>query len=175
MELEAYADRAVALANAPLESLSDAKTLLREQVSDWYARRANDDDLVTLREAQKQLRKAFREGDDRRKVHHINALMAAWPVTPRISGHDSGRWHMHVTGLGGPAYAAAEYVTSACYGLAIALTERGANRLGTCADESCGNAFLERNGGRPRRWCSDRCATRAHVAAYRSRRRARAS
>lgn len=172
MEIEAYADRAVALANAPLESLADAKTLLLEQVSSWYARRAADEDLATLRGVQAELRTAFREGEDRSKVNRINTLLAAWPVTPRISGHDSGRWHLHVTGPGGPGRAAAEYVTSACYGLAVALTEHGADRLGTCADQGCGNVFLERNGGRSRRWCSDRCATRAHVAAYRARRAA---
>lgn len=174
--METYADRAVALANAPLESLADAKALLRAHTSDWYARRATDDDLSTLQAVRDQLRSAFAERDERRKVSRLNALLAAWPVTPRISGHDNARWHMHVTSTSDTsARAAHEYITSACYGLAVALTEHGADRLRVCADPVCGNAFLERNGGRSRRWCSDRCATRAHVAAYRARQKAAAN
>ncbi len=169
-----YADRAVALANTALPDLTAARRLLRDQVSEWYARRATAADLGVLEEVRGELRRVFADaagGRGRAAVDRLNRLLTAWPVTPRISGHDDERWHLHVTGPKAPD-AAAEYVTSACYGLALALTEHGVDHLGVCADTSCGNAFLERNGGRPRRWCSDRCATRAHVAAYRARQKA---
>jgi predicted RNA-binding Zn ribbon-like protein len=173
---EDYADRAVALANAILHDLPGAKTLLRDQTSAWYAARATAADLDLLREVRDQLRAVFldtQSGHQQRAVERLNRLLGTWPITPRISGHDASDWHLHVTATSeANALVAQEYVTSAIYGLAVALTQHGASHLGVCADTTCGNAFLERNSGRPRRWCSDRCATRAHVAAYRARQKA---
>jgi len=173
MHVETYADRAVALANATLDDLAGVRTLLRNQALTWHADRAVEADLDLLRVVRDELRAVFADagsGHDRNAVERLNRLLHAWPVTPRVSGHDSGNWHLHVTGTNeAHPLVAEEYVTSAVYGLAVALTEHGAEHLGVCAATNCGNAFLERNSGRPRRWCSDRCATRAHVAAYRAR------
>jgi predicted RNA-binding Zn ribbon-like protein len=60
-------------------------------------------------------------------------------------------------------------------GLAIHLTELGADRLGICQAAPCRNAYLDTSTNRSRRYCSDRCATRANVAAYRARKRAEAA
>jgi predicted RNA-binding Zn ribbon-like protein len=173
MHVETYADRAVALANATLDDLAGVRTLLRNQALAWHADRAVEADLDLLRAVRDELRVLFADagsGHDRSAVERLNRLLRAWPVTPRVSGHDSGNWHLHVTGTNeAHPLVAEEYVTSAVYGLAVALTEHGAEHLGVCAGTNCSNAFLERNSGRPRRWCSDRCATRAHVAAYRTR------
>lgn len=173
MHVEDYADRAVALANATLDDFADARTLLRDQASAWYAARAAAADLDLLREVRDDLRAVFVDagsGHEHRAVERLNRLLRTWPITPRISGHDSSARHLHVTATSDAnALVAQEFVTSAIYGLAVALTHHGASHLGVCADSNCGNVFLERNSGRPRRWCSDRCATRAHVAAYRAR------
>ena len=56
-------------------------------------------------------------------------------------------------------------------GLAFHLTEYGVDRLGLCEAAPCRNAYLDTSTNRSRRYCSDRCATRANVAAYRARKR----
>lgn len=56
-------------------------------------------------------------------------------------------------------------------GLAFHLTEYGVDRLGLCQAAPCRNAYLDTSTNRSRRYCSDRCATRANVAAYRARKR----
>jgi len=47
----------------------------------------------------------------------------------------------------------------------------GVDRLGLCEASPCRNAYLDTSTNRSRRYCSDRCATRANVAAYRARKR----
>ena len=91
-------------------------------------------------------------------------------MQPRISGHDVGDWHMHVTGRGSSA--SAEYLAGAIWGLAVWLCEYGSARFGVCADERCGNVYLDTSSNCCRRFCSERCATRSHVAAHRARKRA---
>lgn len=60
-------------------------------------------------------------------------------------------------------------------GLAFHLTEYGVDRLGLCEAAPCRNAYLDTSTNRSRRYCSDRCATRANVAAYRARKRREAA
>ena len=91
-------------------------------------------------------------------------------MQPRISGHDSSDWHMHVTSRG--ASVSAEYLAGAVWGLSVWLCEYGSARFGVCADERCGNVYLDTSSNCCRRFCSERCATRSHVAAHRARKRA---
>ena len=56
-------------------------------------------------------------------------------------------------------------------GLTMAFLDLGPGRFGTCADDGCTGVFLDTSRNQSRRFCSDRCATRANVAALRSRRR----
>ena len=93
-------------------------------------------------------------------------------MQPRISGHDASDWHMHVTSRGSSV--SAEYLAGAVWGLAVWLCEYGSDRFGVCADERCGNVYLDTSSNNCRRFCSERCATRSHVAAHRARKRAAA-
>lgn len=117
----------------------------------------------------------------------LNALMMEFPVSPQISGHEfrddggtsrssraeSGggrpKWHMHIADHA--ANATAGFTATACMGLAFHLTELGVERLGICEARPCRNVYLDTSTNRSRRYCSDRCATRANVAAYRARKR----
>jgi predicted RNA-binding Zn ribbon-like protein len=71
--------------------------------------------------------------------------------------------------------ATALYAACAGMGLAVHLTEHGVERLGICQAAPCRNAYLDTSTNRSRRYCSDRCATRANVAAYRARKREEAA
>ncbi|MEV4438901.1 CGNR zinc finger domain-containing protein [Streptomyces sp. NPDC049577] len=184
MELAYYSDYAVRLVNSE-EPARGTDTLtsveaLRELfgAGSQGARRATDSDVTRLRAVRTRLRTVFEaaaEGDEVRAVDLLNALLMEFPVSPQISGHEfrdeDGRpkWHMHIADHA--ANAGASYAATACMGLAVHLTELGVERLGVCQATPCRNVYLDTSTNRSRRYCSDRCATRANVAAYRARKR----
>lgn len=171
MNFDAYAHRAVALVNAHLTTLEDLGEIFA--AVGWSADEAQERDLAVFRRVQKRLRDVFDLGAAQRDadaVMAVNTLLDAYPVQPRISGHDAGDWHMHVTGRG--ASASVEFLAGAIWGLAVWLCEYGSARFGVCADDRCGNVYLDTSSNCCRRFCSERCATRSHVAAHRARKRA---
>jgi predicted RNA-binding Zn ribbon-like protein len=171
VNFDAYAHRAVDLVNAPLDDFDALKGLLSAEP--WMRDEVAERDLALFRRAQKRLRDVFDLGTSNRDaeaVAALNALLEAHPVQPRISGHDADDWHMHVASRGSSV--SAEYLAGAVWGLAVWLCEYGSARLGVCADERCGNVYLDTSSNCCRRFCSERCATRSHVAAHRARKRA---
>jgi predicted RNA-binding Zn ribbon-like protein len=171
VDFDAYARTAVDIVNAPLAEMADLARLFGEQ--QWMAQEANERDFAAIKRAQRRLRDAFEHGSagrDAQAVEELNTLLEAYPIQPRISGHDSSDWHMHVTGRGSAV--SSEYLAGAAWGLAVWLCEHGSSRFGVCADERCGNVYLDTSSNCCRRFCSERCATRSHVAAHRARKRA---
>jgi hypothetical protein len=172
VNFDVYARIAVDLVNARLDDLDDLRNLFSGELG-WMRAEVAERDLVTVRRAQKRLRDVFEygaAGRDADAVTELNALLEAYPVQPRITGHDDTDWHIHVTGRG--ASASAEYLARAVWGLAVWLCEYGSARFGVCADARCGNVYLDTSSNCCRRFCSERCATRSHVAAHRARKRA---
>lgn len=184
MELIAYADFAVRLVNTEdpargTDTLTSAEAV-RELfgASQLAARRTTDADVPRLRAVRARLRAVFTaasEQDEFRAVNLLNALLMEYPASPQIAGHDyrdelgNPRWHLHLAE--NPVSVGAGYAAIACMGLAFSLTGLGVDRLGICQASPCRNAYLDTSTNRSRRYCSDRCATRANVAAYRARRR----
>ncbi|GAA2400578.1 CGNR zinc finger domain-containing protein [Streptomyces glaucosporus] len=184
MELNYYSDFAVRLVNTEQPQRGEDALTSVEAVRELFgpnqsaARRATEADVTRLRNVRTRLRAVFTaasEGDEARAVDLLNALLMEFPASPQISGHDHlddegrPRWHMHLADH--PANATAGYAATACMGLAFHLTELGVDRLGICQADPCRNAYLDTSTNRSRRYCSDRCATRANVAAYRARKR----
>ena len=171
MDFDAYARTAVDIVNAPLAEMADLITLFPP--GSWQRREATERDLMVLRRGQKRVREVFQHGSagrDSAAVSELNALLEAYPMQPRIAGSDPTNWHMQVTGRGSSV--SSEYLAGAVWGLAVWLVEHGSSRFGVCADERCGNMYLDTSSNSCRRFCSDRCATRSHVAAHRARKRA---
>ena len=172
MDFNAYARTAVELVNAGLADLSALKALFGGEHA-WMRDEATERDLIHFRRAQKRFREVFELGKAGREtevVVELNALLEMFPVQPRISGHDTCDWHMHVASRGSSV--SAEYLAGAVWGLAVWLCEYGSARFGVCADGRCGNVYLDTSSNNCRRFCSERCATRSHVAAHRARKRA---
>ena len=180
MDFDAYAAQGVDLVSSrpcprhpddPLASLDGLRDFL--ETRDWMAKRARHEDLAPLAELRAGLREVFdAPGGDRsrRMVRQLNVLLARHPLALSISGHDDADWHLHVASTGGPV--AVEYAAGAVTGLTMAFLDLGADRFGTCTAAGCTDVFLDTTRNRSRRFCSERCATRSHVAALRSRRRA---
>jgi predicted RNA-binding Zn ribbon-like protein len=138
----------------------------------WMAERVRESDVGVLAELRTALRGVFdaaAAGDSQAAVERLNGQLAIHGPRASISGHDDSDWHLHVASTEAPV--ADEYAAGAVMGLTMAFLDLGRERFGTCADERCRGVFLDTSRNRSRRYCSDRCATRANVAALRRRRR----
>lgn len=173
MDLTSYAELAVLLVNSEgaLDSLEGAKRFLVEAGRGRQAGRLTRADLQVLRELRRELAAVFAAAachDEEHAVNRLNALLTRHPVHPQISRHDGQRWHLHLTEGGNLSD---EYAAGAIMGLTALVTELGVDRLGLCRSAPCHRAYLDTSSNRSRRYCSERCASRANVAAYRARRR----
>jgi predicted RNA-binding Zn ribbon-like protein len=184
VELAHYADYAVRLVNTERPGRAEDHLTSVEAVRALFgpaqqaARRTTDADVTRLRSVRGRLRAVFEaadKGDGTRAIDLLNSLLMEFPVSPQISGHehldDEGRprWHLHLAEHA--ATATANYAAVAAMGLAVQVTDLGVDRLGLCEAPSCRNAYVDTSTNRSRRYCSERCATRANVAAYRARKR----
>lgn len=174
MDFIRYAERAAALVNAELPD----EVALHEHLADrsWLHRSVIPADLANLQSFQAQLRLVFEASDVddvRLVVSSLNALLASHPVTPMISDHDPEHLHMHVANRA--ASVAELMIGEALMGLANLVCDLGATRLGICSEPRCDNVFVDTSPNQSRRYCSDRCSSRANVAAFRARQKAAAT
>lgn len=173
MDFIRYAERAAALVNAELPD----EAAVREHLADrsWLHRSLVPADVPSLQSFQAELRPVFEASDVddvRLVVSSLNDLLARHPVTPMISDHDPDNLHMHVTNR---ASSVAELlVAEALMGLANLVCDLGATRLGICSEPRCEHVFVDTSPNQSRRYCSDRCSSRANVAAFRARQKAAA-
>ncbi|GIH80609.1 CGNR zinc finger domain-containing protein [Planobispora longispora] len=173
MDLTTYAELAVLLVNSPdrLAGLAGLRALLEESGRAEQAGHLDRDDLGALRDLREELVAVFEaaaEGHEREVVDRLNALLRRHPVHPQISAHDGEPWHMHLTEGG---RFSDQYIVGAVMGLAAIVTGLGVDRLGLCQASPCRRAYLDTSSNRSRRYCSERCASRANVAAYRARKK----
>lgn len=171
MDFIRYAERAAALVNAEL--LDEAA--LREHLADrsWLHRSVVLADVTSLQSFQSELRPVFEASDVddvRLVVGSLNQLLGSHPVTPMISDHDPDHLHMHVANRA--ASVAELLIGEALMGLANLVCDLGATRLGICSEARCDNVFVDTSPNQSRRYCSDRCSSRANVAAFRARQKA---
>lgn len=166
-----YADLAADLVNSPMDTESDLADYLSSR--QWLLRRVEPRDLPVMKRLRRELRPVFEAssaGDEGQVVSLVNALLSKHPVSPHIAGHDSSTWHLHVAERGSSV---SSLMTAECVmGLAMLVVDFGPTRLGVCSSAKCNSVFIDTSPNSSRRYCSDRCSSRANVAAYRARRKA---
>jgi predicted RNA-binding Zn ribbon-like protein len=172
MDNDDYLAVALRLANADLSDVDSLRAALHEEP--WWSERATDDDVTALRPVSAGLRRVLERAaaaDTAGVLTEVNALLAAHPLSPRLSaGHDEeANWHVHVADVTAPP--ATEVAAAAAWGIAHGIVHYGLDRWGHCAADGCPNYFLDTSTNRTKRFCSPRCANRVHVAAFRSRQR----
>jgi len=171
MDFVGYAEGAARLVNAPFDEPDDLTEFLADRT--WLLDRVGPRDLGALRRFTRDLRQVFEasaDGDEDEVVARLNALLAKHPIAPEVAGHDAESWHLHV----GDSSSSVTGLLSAeaLMGVAVVVCDVGALRLGVCRAAGCSDVFVDTSPNRSRRYCSDRCSSRANVAAYRARRRA---
>ncbi len=170
MDFIRYAERAASLVNADLTD----EEALREHLADrsWLHRSVVAGDVESVRAFQADLRPVFEAsdaGEPKAVVSGLNELMASHPITPMISAHDPDNLHLHVANKANSV--ADLLVAEGLIGLANVVCDLGPTRLGVCHAPPCRNAYVDTSPNQSRRYCSDRCSSRANVAAYRARQR----
>ena len=174
MDFIRYAERSAGLLNAEITDVAALQAHLADR--DWLVAQVTDRDCMLLRKFQRELRPVFEASaanDRAGVVDGINELMVRHPITPRIASHDQHGLHLHVATK---SQSVAELlVGESLLGLANLVCDLGPTRLGVCAATPCTNVYVDTSPNQSRRYCSDRCSSRANVAAYRARQKAVAS
>jgi predicted RNA-binding Zn ribbon-like protein len=179
MDFVRYAEQAARLVNADLTDAGRLVAFLADRPR--LQPSVTEKDTAALRRFVRELRHVFEASDARAEgavVDRLNRLLAKHPVTPYISGHGPGpepggrRWHLHVADR--QSSVGEQLVAESLLGLSTLVCGLGATRMGVCHASPCLNVFVDTSPNRSRRYCSDRCSSRANVAAYRARQRAAA-
>jgi predicted RNA-binding Zn ribbon-like protein len=168
-----YAESSAALVNADLTDREAVVAHLAERA--WLQSQVTDRDAVVLRRFGKDLRPAFEASatdDAQRVVDVLNALLESHPITPRIADHNPAHLHIHVANKA--ASVADLLIGESLLGLANLVCDLGPTRLGVCAAARCSSVYVDTSPNQSRRYCSERCSSRANVAAYRARQKAAA-
>ena len=174
MDFIRYAERSAALLNEALPDVDALRAHLADR--EWLVPQCTDRDCMLLRKFQRELRPVFEASaahDTHGVVDGLNELMVRHPITPRIAAHDEHGLHMHVASK--TQTVAELLVGESLLGLANLVCDLGPTRLGICAASPCTNVYVDTSPNQSRRYCSDRCSSRANVAAYRARQKAVAS
>ena len=173
MDFVRYAESSAALLNAELTDRDAVVAHLSQRA--WLQSQVTDRDAVVLRRFQKDLRPAFEasaDDDGQGVVDVLNALLERHPITPRIADHDPANLHIHVANKA--ASVADLVIGESLLGLANLVCDLGPTRLGVCAATPCTNVYVDTSPNQSRRYCSERCSSRANVAAFRARQKAAA-
>ena len=178
MDLSSYAELAVRLVNTAglgheggdlLTSMDGLHALVsdREHLNHSMSR-ADLETLLMLRDDFRGFFVSASQGKGTEAAARLNDLLIQYPVHPQLSGHDGQAWHVHYTESGSMSD---KYAAGAAMGIAVRLADLGLDRFGVCQAAPCQGVFIDTSVNRTRRYCSDRCASRANVTAYRARKR----
>jgi hypothetical protein len=168
-----YAESSAALLNAQLTDLDSLVAFLARRA--WLQPQVTERDVTVLRRFQRDLRPVFEASsaeDPKGVVGGLNSLLERHPITPRIADHNPANLHIHVANRA--ASVADLLIGESLLGLANLVCDLGPTRLGVCAATPCTNVYVDTSPNQSRRYCSDRCSSRANVAAYRARQKAAA-
>ncbi|MGZ4568980.1 MAG: CGNR zinc finger domain-containing protein [Blastococcus sp.] len=96
----------------------------------------------------------------------LNELLTLARPRPYATDHD-GDLHLHYARPDAPVLE--QLTTTVAMGLAQAVVQHGWRRLGVCSAEGCDDVYVDTSRNASRRYCSNTCASRSTVAAYRAR------
>ncbi len=183
MGLTSYAELAVRLVNSASNGGHQDMLSEPEAVRAMLADRSDlrgpvtRVDLDALRHLRDELTAVFSDciqGDPAAGVERINALLISHPVHPVIlptqgpARRDRRPYQLSLSGSGSVSD---RFTAGAVMGLATVLTQFGPDRLGRCGLACCTGVFVDTSPNGSRRYCSEQCANRANVTAFRFRRR----
>ena len=129
-------------------------------------------DAVEIAELSHCLRDVAAASTDSESVERLNALLHQCRPVPRATNHN-GTPHLHYSADDAPLVE--QLGATVSMAMANLICRYGRARLGICAAADCGDLYVDTSRNRSRRYCSETCASRTTVSAYRARRKAATS
>ncbi|WP_067480552.1 CGNR zinc finger domain-containing protein [Actinomadura hibisca] len=163
---------AVALVNAVTGSGDDdGPDALREilRANNFFWQDFQDHDAEAFQILGRALRPFFEATELAQAVEVLNDLMLETPMHPHLSGHDNLGLHLHYAPPS--AKLPLRFRATTLMNLSAMVCEHGLGRSGVCAAEGCDRVYADTSRAGRRRFCSEACANRTNVAAFRARRR----
>ncbi|MEO3828992.1 CGNR zinc finger domain-containing protein [Actinomadura sp. B10D3] len=176
MRITGYKSHGVAAAAALVNAVTsvggdDSPAALRRVLRDneFFWHEFEDADADELREWGRTLRGFFEAPGLEEAMALLNGLMLEIPMHPHLADHEPHGLHMHYAP---PSSRLVErFRATTLMKLAELIVEHGLGRTGVCAAEGCDRVYADTSRAGRRRFCSETCANRTNVAAFRARRR----
>jgi predicted RNA-binding Zn ribbon-like protein len=160
---------AIDLANADLEPADGVSRFLAAHV-EWFTSRTPSDlaptDVDEARATARLVRAVAVAETQPDVLTRLNELLALARPRPYATDHD-GELHLHYARPDAPALE--QLTTTVAMGLSQVVVQHGWQRLGVCSAEGCDDVYVDTSRNASRRYCSNTCASRSTVAAYRAR------
>jgi predicted RNA-binding Zn ribbon-like protein len=176
MDYDTYGSSAVELAidlaNAELDPPGGVVDFLRSH-AEWFAEDASFEltprDAAAVARTSGLIRQVAVAGTEPEVKERLNALLTLASPRPYATDHD-GELHLHYARP--DASVLEQLTTTVAMGLSQVVVQHGWRRLGVCSAEGCDDVYVDTSRNASRRYCSNTCASRSTVAAYRARRKA---
>jgi hypothetical protein len=176
MDYDTYGSSAVELAidlaNAELDLPDGLETFLTshaEWFSDGTVLALTDRDATAVTRTSSLVRSVALAQSQDDVLSRLNELLALARPRPYATDHD-GELHLHYARPEAPALE--QLTTTVAMGLSQVVVQHGWQRLGVCSAEGCDDVYVDTSRNASRRYCSNTCASRSTVAAYRARQKA---
>lgn len=150
------------------DDLTNLEDLQEFMTAHGEERAIEPEDVAEAQFLREELRKVFAATEETDAATILNQLLQHFEAIPRISWH-GGPLHLHFEAVGTGFVRWLGAATA--MGLAIVLCDYGKERLGICGSASCQKAFVDVSKNQCKQYCSDTCAHRESVAAFRARKR----
>ena len=124
--------------------------------------------LDQVRSLREELRTIWTASDTADMTPLLNHLLALTTVTLQLTEEADEQLHLHFDLPS--AVDVVQRLTFACaLGIVGVVGEYGRDRMRACASAPCRDVFVDVSRNKTRRFCSDRCANRYNIAAFRDR------
>jgi hypothetical protein len=115
------------------------------------------------------LRRFFEVTELEEAVAFLNHELLRIPLHPHLSDHDGLGLHIHYAPPSSDL--PHRFRATTLMNLSELVVDCGLTRTGVCAAEGCDRVYADTSRSGRRRFCSDACANRTNVAAFRARKR----
>jgi predicted RNA-binding Zn ribbon-like protein len=126
-------------------------------------------DLYAVRRLRDQLRAIWISPDTTKSLQQLNALLAKASVQLHVNeGQQGDEIALRIE----PDHTSSldERLSVSCaMGIVGVIQQHGTERMRACESSPCRDVFIDTSRNKSRRFCSDRCANRYNVAAFRER------
>lgn len=125
--------------------------------------------LEAVRQLRAELRACWSADNSDEMAQALNPLLAGALVNVQVK---AGEQTLSLEFDAAPDASLLQRLTLACARGLIALAQQhGLDRMRSCAAEPCQDVFVDTSRNKSRRFCSERCANRYNIAAFRDRQR----